>query len=620
MKYALRPCLFLVFAVAAFAQPITLLVDLTEAPRKIVHARLFLPAKPGPLTLVYPKWIPGWHMPVGPIVDLAGPSITAAGRPVAWKRDLVDMHAFHLTVPAEASSLEIQLDFLVAPRTEIEYGSSSTNLAILNWNAVLLYPQGSASDKVQFTAKLLLPVGWKYATALPAVKESGGTIDFQSASLTDLVDSPVLAGRYFRTIDLSPGVRPAHYLHIAADSADALEADPEVVGQYQQLVKEAGALFGAHHYREYHFLLALSDQLKFEGIEHHESSDNRDRERYLVDEQERRASVLRGHAELLSHEFVHSWNGKYRRPAGLATPDYQKPMTGDLLWVYEGLTQYLGWVLSARSGLLKSQQWRENLATQAAVLDHREGRRWRSLEDTAIAVQLTYSARPDWESLRRAADYYDESALIWLEADTIIRRQTQGKRSLDDFCRRFYGGSSGPPTVKPYTFDDVVDAMNATVRYDWNTFFESRLNATGKSAPLEGLVNAGWRLNYSEVIPDLQKAFEQIDKATDVNFSIGLTLREDGTIIDTLPQLAAAKAGVGPGMKLIAVNGRKWAPEVLRSAIKATKKSGPLDLLVQNDGFFSTFSLNYKEGERYPLLVRTGQPDVFAEICKPLAP
>jgi predicted metalloprotease with PDZ domain len=510
----------------------------------------------------------------------------------------------------------VKLDFLSTPDAGgFSSGASATSeLAIISWNQVILYPRGKASDDVQVTAQLRLPADWKFGTALPVARTTGSTVEFKPASLTTLVDSPVLAGRHFRRVDLSPGARPAHYLDIAADSDEALNAPRDLLDKYRKLVKEAQALFGATHYREYHFLLALSDQIAHFGLEHHESSDDQTRENYLIDP----TSLMVG-ATLLPHEYVHSWNGKYRRPQGLATPDYEQPMKGDLLWVYEGLTEYLGWVLAARSGLISAELSREFLAMDAATLDNRAGREWRSLEDTAVAAQLLYDARTDWESSRRGVDFYDEGLLIWLEADTIIRNQTQGRKSLDDFCRVFHGGPSGPPQVRPYTLDSVSEALNGVAPYDWKSFFETRIKRTGTDrAPLGGIEAGGYHLAYSERMSEAQRASEQIRLGINEAFSIGLKLNPDGLVVDVFPEMPAAKTGIGPGMKITAVNDRRYSNEVLREEIRNAKNGGVLDLLAANGKSFSTYKVNYRGGEKYSVLERNGQPALLDEILKPL--
>ncbi len=603
-------------AVAVSAEPITIRLDASEAARKIYHAELTIPATPGPLTLFYPKWIPGEHAPTGPITDLAGLQITSGNQTLLWKRDSVEMFAFHVTVPAGASSVNVKLDFLSTPDTGgfSSAASSTSELALLSWNQMLLYPQGKASDDVEVTAQLRLPQDWKYGTALPVAKASGNNVEFKTVSLTTLVDSPILAGKHFRRIELSPGAQPAHYLDIAADSEEALNAPADLIEKYRKLVREAQTLFGATHYREYHFLLALSDQIAHFGLEHHESSDDQSRENYLTDA----TSNLVG-ATLLPHEFVHSWNGKYRRPDGLATRDYEQPMKGDLLWVYEGLTEYLGWVLAARSGLVPPQSSREFLALDAANLDNRAGREWRPLADTAVAAQLLYEARKDWEASRRGVDFYDEGTLIWLEADTIIRKQTQGRKSLDDFCRMFHGAPSTGPQVKPYTFESLTETLNGVVPYDWKGFFDSRLNRTGTNrAPLGGIEGGGYRLAYGENPSEAQKASEQVRLNVSVAYSIGLSLNPDGSIVDVLPEMVSAKAGIGPGMRITAVNDRKFSIEVLREEIRNTKNGGPLELLAVNGKSFAKYKLNYREGEKYPVLQRNGQPPLLDDILKPL--
>ena len=606
----------LLFAVSAFGAPITLRVDATEAPRKIYHAELNIPATPGPLTLFYPKWIPGEHAPTGPITDLSGLRFSAGGQTLVWKRDSVELFAFHITVPQGASSVDVKLDFLSTPDAGgfSSAASSTSELAILSWNQMVLYPRGKASDDVEVAAELRLPQDWKFGTALPVARTSGNSVQFKPVSLTTLVDSPVLAGRHFRRIELSPGATPAHYLDIAADSDEALNAPAALVEKYKKLVREAGALFGARHYREYHFLLALSDQIAHFGLEHHESSDDQAREDYLTNP----TSNLVG-ATLLPHEFVHSWNGKYRRPEGLATRDFEEPMKGDLLWVYEGLTEYLGWVLAARSGLASPQSSREFLALNAANLDNRAGREWRSLADTAVAAQLLYEARTDWESTRRGVDFYEEGLLIWLEADTIIRKQTQGRKSLDDFCRVFHGAPGGPPQVKPYTFESVTEALNGIAAYDWKGFFDARLNRTGTDrAPLGGVEGGGYRVGYVDRPSESQQSTEQVRNNFSVSYSIGLRLNPDGVIIDVLPEMAAAKAGIGPGMRVTAVNDRKYSIEVLREEIRNAKGGGPLELIVANGKSFSTYKLDYHDGERYAVLQPNGQPTLIDDILKPL--
>ena len=614
-------CLLPLLLASVYAQdtPLTLKVDATDVPRRLFHVRMKMPAKPGPLTLLYPKWIPGEHSPVGPIVNLVGLRITAAGEPVEWRRDNVNMFAFHLDVPPRAASLDLVFDY-IASSDENSFSSSGSSvtseLAVLNWNQTVLYPQGADPDRLRYQATIELPEGWHYGTALPVARESGNEIEFQPVSLATLIDSPLSAGAHYRTIDLGTDRGAPHYIHIAADSDRALEASPQTIVHWKNLVAETGALFESRHYRSYHFLLSLSDRIVRIGIEHHESSDDCDVERTLIDPQ-----LLKADAILLPHEMTHSWNGKYRRPQGLATGGYDAPMKGDLLWVYEGLTNYLGEVLAARSGLWSGEDYRDSLAMTAALLDRESGRTWRPLEDTAVAAQILYSAPEEYTDYRRSVDYYPEGSLIWLEADVLIRRLSHGAKSLNDFCRAFHGGPGGAPELKPYQLDDLLAALNAVQPYDWAEFFRTRLHSTAPRAPLGGINGGGWKLVYSGTPSDLWRATEQWDREINLSYSLGLELREDGAIKDVKMGGPAAQAGVTPNMKLIAVNGREFNPTMLREAVQETaRSSAPLDLLFKTDVYYKTYRLDYHGGEQYPHLQRDeSAPDFISSISAPLA-
>jgi predicted metalloprotease with PDZ domain len=605
----------------ASAQPIRLSVDLSDAPRNIFHSRLTIPAKPGLLTLVYPKWIPGNHRPSGPIANVTGLQMEALGKPLAWQRDPFDMYAFHVDVPAGASELLVSFDTITNNDSAGASGpSATTNVLDLNWNQVVLYPQGANSDEVQVSASVFLAApGWKFGTALPLLDthSSGDKVEstFKPVSLTTLVDSPLIAGAHYRNIKLTnTGDTTLHVIDMVGESESSLEMTPADEASYRKLVAETGALFGARHYLEYHFLLTLSDDAGHHGLEHHQSSDNSVDERTLTDSDRHLLT-----AGLLPHEFVHSWNGKYRRPAGLATRNYQEPMIGDLLWVYEGLTEYLGEVLTVRSGLWTPEQYRDSLAVTAAMLDHRPGRTWRSLEDTTRSVESLRLAGPEWQSWRRGLDYYPEGTLIWLEADTIIRQQTHGQKSLDDFCRLFHGGQSGPPLVIPYTFEDIVQTLNSVTPYDWAVLLRERVNATSAHAPLGGIERGGWRLVYNDQPNQYLRAGENLGKRTNAAYSLGFNVKEDGQLLDVLVGSPAYIAGIGPGMKLVAVNGRAYSKDVLLDALRASQSnSKPIELLVENAKFFKTYSIPYHGGIKIPHLEHTGAGDVISEILKPL--
>ena len=594
------------------AQPITLAVDATRAPQKILHAHMEIPVQPGPLTLYYPEWIPGEHMPDGPIIEVAGMKFTANGKAIPWRRDLVEMFSIHLDVPGGVSSLGADLDFLLsAANSGFSAGASATaNLDVLSWNQVLLYPKGAAAKDIYFSSSLKLPAGWKFGTALPITNQNGDTISFATVALNELVDSPVISGRYFKAIQLTPGETTRHEMDIAADSAAALEMSPDMEVHFHNLVAEAQGLFGSRHYRGYHFLVTLSDDVAHFGLEHHESSDDRTSERSLIDESERIEF-----ASLLPHEYVHSWNGKYRRPAGLATPDYQQPMKDDLLWVYEGLTEYLGVVLTARSELLTPNLAREDLAFLVARYQNRPGRDWRPLQDTADAAPFLYDATNDWSNWRRGTDFYDEGELLWLDVDSTIRALTNDRKSIDDFCKVFHGGASGAPLLKPYNFEEVVATLNGVAPYDWAGFLRARLDGLSTKTPVESLEKSGWKLVYDEQ-PNQMEEVEEGGRAVDLTFTLGLVIAGDGSAADVTHEGLAYKAGIGPGMKIVAVNGAQYSADVIHDAISGAKSSAaPIELLIANGAQYQTVSIPYHDGLRYPHIIRDeSHPDYLSEI------
>ena len=621
MKVHFLPALLFAAVAAASAQntpPIHVTVDVTDAPRKILHATLTIPVQPGPLTLLYPEWIPGEHGPTGPIVDLAGVFIRANGSDLAWRRDDVNMFAFRVNVPEGVSSLDVKLDFLAtAAATGFTAGAStSANLAIISWNELVLYPAGHPAAEISIQPSVKLPGDWQYGTALTKSGESGGAIQFEAVSLEQLVDSPVLAGKYFKEFPLAPEVTPKNYLDLAADGPEDLRIKSETLDAYSNLVREAGALYQSRHYNSYHFLVTLSDQVAHFGLEHHQSSDDRVSEKTFIDDN---LTLLT--ADLLPHEFTHSWNGKYRRPAGLATGNYEDPMKGDLLWVYEGLTQYLGDVLAARSGLETPDEFRSALAASAATLDYRPGRTWRDLQDTAVAAQILYDTSPQWDNWRRSVDYYQEGELLWLEADTIIRKLTKDKKSLNDFCAQFEGlGGNTPPKVVPYNFDDVVAALNAVAPYDWSTFFHERLTSKAPHAPLGGIENGGYRIVYTDQPSEFIQARETATGDAQAWWTLGIDITSDGHIDDVLVGSVSDKAGLGPGMQIVAVNGRQYTASLLSDAITGAKDTkAPIELILVNTGYYKVVKIDYQDGLRFPHLERIeGTPDRLDDIVKPM--
>jgi predicted metalloprotease with PDZ domain len=593
---------------------IKLNVDATDAPRRLIHATMQFPVKPGPLSLLYPQWIPGEHGPTGPITDLVGIKVSAAGKSIPWRRDSVNVYEFHIDVPPAVSTLDVEIEYILPPESGgFSSGSSTTTqLAVLSWNQFLLYPKNTPTDQLNYQANLKVPAGWRYGTALAIDRESGNEIVFKPSSLTTLIDSPVQAGAHFKTIDLNPGGPVPHFLHIAADSERATRITDDEILHYRNLVREANALFGAHHYPDYHFLYTLSDHVAHFGLEHHASSDDRTDEEALVDDDTRKLA-----SGLLPHEFVHSWNGKYRRPAGLATPDYDKPMKGDLLWVYEGLTEYLGEILTPRTGLSTPQEFLDTLASEAAALDRQSGRAWRPLEDTAVAAQLLYGARSDYQDIRRSTDYYEEGTLIWLDADVTIRTLSKGAKSLDDFAKAWAGAPSTAPEVKPYTFDDVVRTLNSVQPYDWAKFLNDRLQSTAPHAPLNGITNGGYQLTYSKERSDHTKTIETVRKVVSLTYSIGLSAKESGEILDVALNGPAFQAKVAPATKIVAVNGREFSSALLRHAVEDGKE---ITLLIKDGEYYKTFNIDYHEGLKYPHLTRdNSKPDLLSQIIQPVA-
>ncbi len=579
-------------------------------------------------------------MPTGPIDNVAGLFIRSNGQALTWKRDDVDMYAIHVDVPRGVSTLDVSFDFLATPgQTGSDMDeSTSKNLAVLEWNAVVMYPAGIPVREIPITASIKLPAGWGFGTALsfagqkpgtgasrPAAstttaREQAGSNDssFATVGLNQLVDSPVIMGRYFREFPLAPGVTPNHYLDVAADAPEDLQLNQAMLAAVTKLVHEAGAVYDSRHYTTYHFLLSLSDQIREEGLEHHQSSDNGVEEHGYSDPD---SAILNG--DLLSHEYTHSWNGKYRRPAGLATPDFKTPMRGNLLWVYEGMTEYWGSVLATRSALWTPEQYRDQLAFTAFLMDNRPGRSWRNVEDTAVAAQILRHNSRQWSNWRLSQDYYPEGELIWLDVDTTIRNITHGRKSLNDFAALFLGigGNTGPKTL-PYTFDDLVAALNTVAPYDWRGFLTDRLDSHSLHAPLGGIKNGGYRLTYTETPGAYEKAMFDKRGGVDAIASLGLLVDKEGVISDVTMHSLAYGAELGPGEKIIAVDNLAYTDARMKDAIRDAKgRKKPIELIVSNADVFDVVHLDYHGGERYAHLERVGTtPDLLDDIIKPLTP
>jgi predicted metalloprotease with PDZ domain len=608
---------------ASFAQkaPIEITADLTDVARHVYHAEVDIPVKAGPLTLTTPKWIPGTHRPT-PIIDsITGVVFTTGGsggtkQTLPWRRDDVDMFEYHLTIPAGVTTLHAHLD-LINP------GRQTTRLAALEWEGLLLYPAHIPVKDIAIKPSVVVPNGWGVGTALVPTAGDIGPLPrgerhaFAATTVEQLEDSPVLTGLYFHEYPLAPDVKPAHFIDVAADQPEDAKLRPALLTELNNLVHETGAMYGSRHYDQYHLLLTLTDATTGQGLEHGQSSDNGVGEKGFSDD----AHQL-GNADLLAHEFTHSWNGKYRRPAKLYQPDFATAQQGDLLWVYEGMTQYLGNVLAARSGLKSQAQYRDIIAASAASLDYKPGREWRSTEDTAIASSILRGGTMSYANWKRGQDYYQEGELLWLDADTLIRKLTDNKKSLNNFEVIFLGkGGNTGPLIVPYDRAELIADLNQVVKYDWTTFLHDRIDVPNPHADLAGFTQGGYNLVYTDK-PTASERAAVGPRAGAINvwYSLGIRVTADGTISDVRWNGPADKAKLSPGQKIIAVNGTVFSGDALKAAIRAAKSSmEPVHLIAQQDTFVTTADIDYHDGERYPTLQRIeGTPAYLDDITKPL--
>ena len=598
---------------------LSLQIDATDLDRKIIRVKESVPVKAGPLTLLYPQWLPGEHAPNGPIGQFAGLRISAAGQTLAWRRDPLNIYAFHLDVPLSVARIELEFQFLSPLGRGEERVVMTREMLGLQWRSVLLYPAGHPVTGITVQASLRLPEGWSHASALDVERQSGALLDFKPVSVDKLVDSPVFAGRHMKRFDLDPEApaagRPPVFLNVMADKASELDAKPEHLAAHQALVTQADRLFGARHFTRYEFLLALSDEFGDIGLEHHESSENGVGPGYFT-EWAKRA----GARELLPHEYAHSWNGKFRRPADLLTANFNTPMQDSLLWMYEGQTQYWGEVLAARSGMRSLIETRDAFAMHAAQLDTQAGRRWRNLQDTTNAhiVEETHSSGP-WRDWQRGDDYYAEMLLVWLEADMLIRDLSGGARSLDDFARRFFGTEPGRINPLPYSFETVVAELNRVQPHDWAAFLRQRLDSHAPGAPLAGLERSGWKLGWAEQPSDMFKGDEAYRESDDFSYSIGFSVGKGGKLRGVKWGGPAFDAGLSSAATLVAVNGRAYKGEVLKEALTAAKTDkAPIQLLVREGELFRTVPISYSGGQRYPTLQRIeGTEDRLSVLLAP---
>jgi predicted metalloprotease with PDZ domain len=594
---------------------IVLKVDATNLSQQIFRMKMSIPVKPGPLTMLYPQWLPGNHGPSGPLTQLAGLKFSGNGKPIDWVRDPVQVHAFHLTVPAGVTMLEAEYQFLSPLDTAQGRITMTNDILGVQWPSVTLYPAGYNSRRITVQPNLTLPDGWQYGSALETAGRNGNEVVFKPLDLETLIDSPLFAGRYFKRIDLDPGAKVPVFLDIVADNAESLEAKPEQIAPHVAMVKQAARLFGSHHYKHYDFLFALSEDFGGIGREHHQSSENGVKPGYFTE-------WAKGEAgrDLLAHEYTHSWDGKFRRPAGQDVPNFNVPMQNELLWVYEGQTQYWGKVLSARSGLISEKATQDGIAAAAASYDNVQGRSWRALQDTVNDPIINMRRPQGWSNWQRSEDYYVEGMFIWLDVDTKIRELSNETRSLDDFAKAFYGIDNGSFAPAFYTFEDVVAALGKVQPFDWAPFLRLRLDGHASGAPLDGLARAGWKLVYTDTPSDYSKSADELRKSTDFSYSLGFAVKADGGVTAMQWDGVGFRAGLAGNSTIVAVNNRAYKGEVLKAAVKAAKGGkAPIELLVKQGANYRTIALDYHGGLRYPHLERiAASPDRLATILKPL--
>jgi predicted metalloprotease with PDZ domain len=598
---------------ATQSNPETLVLDARDAGRGLMTATMRIPVEPGPFTFVYPEWTPGEHGPTGPLADLSQIRISASGRQLDWRRDAVDMYAFHVDVPRGTRMLDVEFTVLVNSPDMM----STPDLAIINWNRVLFYQADTNSHHVYFKPSIILPDGWSYGTALAGPQQSGQRVDFAEVPLNMLVDSPLDCGRYYKHIELWRQGSAYQMLDVFADKPQDLDIPDGLIAKYKRLAPEALALYGSRHWNDYHSLLELSDVIGFQGIEHHQSSDNRAPDDFMTNPKDQFAA-----GDLLTHEFSHSWNGKYRRPQELTTLNFQIPMQTALLWVYEGMNQYLGDLLSFRTGIRKPGDYPEYLAALYARLASEPGRNTEPLIDTTTAAPYLYEAEGSYPSIRRTAgDFYGEGELLWLDADTLIREKTQGEKSLDTFLHLYSAPAVTGPITKTYTRADIERLLKEVVPYDWHAFLQKRVYEVAPMAPTDELARSGWRLVYTSEPNKFIAARETLAHMTDRWYSYGLLLGKDATVTDVREDSPAWQAGIAPGMKIVAVDGQAYDDKVLKYVTtQAQHSSGPTAFLVRQDGWYRTCQVTYHGGPKYPHLVRIpGQADMLAQIMAPHA-
>lgn len=629
MKNTLCALLFLIASAGAaaaslptprdipFRGEMTLSVDATDQVHKILRVRQTIPVQgQRKMVLMYPQWETDSHSATQQLVGLAGLVVEAGGRRIEWLRDGGDPYAFHVDVPKGARELAVEFQFLSPTAGNV---LMSRDMLTLPWQKVALYPAGWFIRNIAVRADLKLPAGFQYATSLETAAVQDQRVSFKPTTFDDLVDAPVHAGRYFKRVDLAPGAaRPVH-LNMIGDNEAALAIPPAMLEKYRAMATMLPQLFRSRHYRHYDFLLTLSEILPSGGgREHQESSENN-----LALDFFTRPDAHLPMADLIVHEYAHSWNGRFRQPADLWSPTMNQPVRGSLLWVYEGQTEFWGRVLAARLGLRTRQQTLDALAVDAANAVARAGRQWKSLQDTTNDP-LYMPGRPmQWRDWQRREDYYGEGVLLWLDVDMLLRERTNGRRSLADFAGAFFGVGGDTLATRTYTFADVCNTLNAIAPYDWSGYFTTRLRAHDDSHLLDGLARAGYRLVYTDEATEYFVQNEDFNVGgMDLSASLGLTVGKKGMVKTVAWEGPAFRAGVGIGARLTRVGDLPYSDEALKRAIKAAAATKqPISLGFEADGQQQTVLIPYYGSLRYPRLERLpGKPDRLERLLAPSPP
>lgn len=606
-------------SVAARTASLEITVDATELPRKLLHSRISYSAVGDSLSVLFPKWIPGIHGPRGPIQNIGGFEVfDSRGEEIPWERDWSEVYRFILYPARRSTDIEIRLTYIASQPSTNSIGIDSygtPDLGIINWNTVIIYPEGIPVKDIETDVRLILPHGWRHGSALPVKSIRGDTVHFETVSLETLVDMPLVCGINFRTIEFAKTDMATYYLHVVADDqGDLPHHDDSTLLPMKRLADEAEALFGRTHFDEYHFLLTLSDNITRTGLEHRNSSLNG-----VKADEWRKADWPKSRTPyLLPHEFAHAWCGKYRRPAGMHTPDFQTNKDTDLLWVYEGLDQYLGRVLAARCGFSGTDEFVEYVARNVASHKRQKGRKWRSVRDTEVSAYTLRGGSASWGNLRRSQDYYRDGALLWLEFDAMIRNATDGKKSLDDFCAVFFSNGDTRTHSIPFDKKEIVATLNSIASGPYDSLINVRIHESHEKFDPQMLIQAGYRLEYTDKLPDVIKNREEMYKYFDAYESLGLSLNKSGKILDVVPKSPTDKAGLIPGSTIVGVSGKKYSHKRMKDAIKNSVMTEKIKLLILRGDEYQNMSIDYSDGLRYYKLTPVdGQRDWLTEIAKP---